>query len=273
MKRTLTKSLYSRTVILSLVIALLMAAVPASPAGAAKPGSSSWKYTALGDSLATGFGASQGYVPRYKNHIQTSTGMSVSLTNLGQNGWTSADLLDALKTDRKFRSSVKGSPVVTWDIGGNDFRNARDKYKSKTCGGSDNQDCLRAAESVFKFNWDAIVTEILLLRSTSNTIIRTMDIYNPYVSEDQTDTWTGDDGSNDFQVFKPYLDRINGHIAETATANHIPHAQVYIAFNGPDGTEDPWDKGYLWIDGLHPNDKGHQVIADEFHKLGYAPLR
>ena len=51
-------------------------------------------------------------------------------------------------------------------------------------GGADNQNCLRAAVVMFKDNWDAVIVEILELRSTSGTIIRTMGVYNPYVDED-----------------------------------------------------------------------------------------
>ena len=205
---------------------------------------SGWEYTALGDSLATGLLAFRGYVPRYKDYVQTDTGFGVNLNNLGQNGSTSNDLLKALKTNRDLRRSVARSQVVTWDIGGNDLRAARNSYKAQTCGGADNQDCLRNTTATFKGNWDAIIVEILSLRNTSNTIIRSMDIYNPYVNEDQaSDSWTNDGGLNDFQVFKVYVDRANSHIAATAQSKSIRVAGVYAAFNGTAGDQDPSDKG------------------------------
>ncbi len=265
-----------RRILALILFAGLLAAAPASVVDAAgKPGSTTgWKYTALGDSLATGIGAFSGYVPRYQRHLATDTGVSVSLTNLGQNGWTSADLLNALRTNRKFSSSVKAAQVVTWDIGGNDLRAARESYKSKTCGGADNQDCLRAAVAAFETNWDAIIVEILALRSTSGTIIRTMDVYNPYVNEDKAaNTWADDGGLDDFLVFKQYLDEVNQHIASTATAKGIPYARVYDAFNGANGDTDPSSLGYITIDGLHPSDKGHTKIAELLQGLGYTPLK
>ncbi len=260
-----------RILTLAFVIALLFASAPLSVASAGKPGgSTSWKYTALGDSLGTGIFASRGYVPRYKDYVQTDTGNSVSLTNLSQNGWTSTDLLNALKTDRKFRSAVKAAKVITWDIGGNDFLNARDQYRAGTCGGTDDQDCLRTAVARFETNWDAIIAEIFALR-TGGSIVRTMDVYNPYVDEDNASDSSPDDGGlNDFQVFKPYVDRVNSHIATTSGSKNIPYARVYEAFNGADGNTDPATKGYLTFDGLHPNDTGHRVIADLFRGLGYA---
>jgi lysophospholipase L1-like esterase len=47
---------------------------------------------------------------------------------------------------------------------------------------------------------------------------------------------------------------------------------VYLAFNGTNGDEDPKSKGYLSFDGVHPNNTGHRIIADELRKLGYVPL-
>ena len=270
-----------RAITLVLFLALSTAMLPSS-AAAARGG---WKYTALGDSLGTGIFASRGYVPRYQQHISTDTGVSVSLSNLSQNGWTSGDLLNALKTNRTFRRSVSGAHIVTWDIGGNDLRAARDSYKARTCGGADNRDCLRSTVASFKTNWNGIIAELLALRTTSNTVIRTMDIYNPYVKSDKAaDSWRDDDGDDiddgpsgpsDFLVFKTYLDEANAHIAATHTNFGIPVAPVYEAFNGPDGTADPSEspREYIAFDGLHPNDRGHTVIADRLRGLAYAPLR
>lgn len=238
-------------------------------------------------------------MPRYRDYVKTDTGVTVKLTNLGKNGWTSTDLLDALRNDPNFRTAVGGAEVVTWNIGGNDLRAARDLYKNEDCGGADNQDCLRASVETLKNNWQGITGEILALRSTpdspatSRTVIRTMDIYNPYVDEDiAADSWADDNADGlvdepavtDFEVFKKYLDEVNGHIKTTADAQNIPYARVYEAFNDEDppdeGKEemadnnvDPAKKGYIGPDGLHPNDTGHKVIADLLQGLGYAPLK
>src|SRR5215216_809715 len=233
----------------------------------------SWDYVALGDSLATGYGAFKGYVPCYEAYIETNTGVAVTRTNLGQNGWTSSQLLSALRNDPTFRRATREAEIVTWDIGGNDLRAARNSYKNGTCGGPKNQACLRASVAKLEANWDAITAEVLELRSTRNTIVRTMDIYNPYVRTDiVSDTWQNDGGMNDFQVFKSYVDEVNYHIATTSYTEGVPYAPVYLAFNGPTGEEDPRSKGYLSFDGVHPNDTGYRIIAGELPKLGYAPL-
>lgn len=228
-------------------------------------GTGTWQYTAMGDSLAVGILASQGYVVRYQGAIETDTGKNVTVTNLGQNGWTSGQLLQAIKTDSSFRTPVSNSEVVTWDAGGNDLLQAMAQFINGTCGGGDNQDCLRAAVATFGPNWDGIVAEVLSLRSKDKTIIRTMDLYNPFVASLIS--------SGQYDTVEPYLDQVNAHIAASCTANGIPMAKVHEAFNGADGKEDPKAKGYLAIDNIHPNDNGHAAIAQALRATGYAPLK
>ena len=267
-RRPDSAGLVRRLLRLILVVVLLVGASQGTTLAAP----ASWDYVALGDSLATGFGAFKGYVPRYEAYIETDTGVAVTRTNLGQNKWTSSQLLLALRSDPTFRRATREAEIVTWNIGGNDLRAARTSYKNGTCGGVDNQTCLRDSVETLKTNWTAITAEVLELRSTSNTIVRTMDIYNPYVRTDiVSDTWQNDGGMNDFQVFKKYLDRVNRHIAATSYKQGVPYAPVYLDFNGTFGDEDPRSKGYLSFDGLHPNDTGHRIIAGELRMLGYAP--
>src|ERR671919_1354514 len=95
----------------------------------------SWDYVALGDSLATGFGAFKGYVPRYDAYIETNTGVAVTRTNLGQNKWTSSQLLYALRNDPTFRRATREAEIVTWNIGGGGHRAPRDFFKKGTRGG------------------------------------------------------------------------------------------------------------------------------------------
>jgi lysophospholipase L1-like esterase len=159
---------------------------------------------------------------------------------------------------------VRNAQVVTWDIGGNDLANAHNHFAEGTCGGADNQDCLRAAVTTMTTNWDAILARILALTDPQHTIVRTMDIYNPFVGPDTA--------AGVFDVMEAKLDLVNAHIHSTAAANGIPVANVHQAFNGADGRTDPAALGLLAVDGFHPNDNGHQVIADQLRALGYAPL-
>jgi lysophospholipase L1-like esterase len=223
-----------------------------------------WNYVALGDSLAAGTGASyEGYVASYADYLEADTGVRVNVINLGQNGLTSPELLFALRSDPSWRRAVGEADILTVNIGINDLGHAAQAYENGTCGGPDNQDCLRAAVQTVKGNWNAITAELLSLRATSDTIIRAAGLgYTPYIdTEEAPDGHSGDGGLDDFRVFKPYLDEVNGHIVTMASDNDIPLAEVHL------------DKGYISQDGVHPNDEGYEVIAERLRKLGYSPLK
>lgn len=204
----------------------------------------SWDYVALGDSLAVGVGARRGYVDRYAAYITADTGVRIELTNLGRSGQTSSQLLHALRNDPAMRRALGGAEVITFNIGINDLGDAAEAYENRTCGGEDNQRCLRAAVEAFKQNWNAIIAELSSLRSPEDAVVRTAGIgYTPRVDE----------------IFEPYIREVNRHIATTAANHDIPFAQPYL-----EGEE-------MSPDGVHPNDDGYEVIADRLRELGYAP--
>jgi lysophospholipase L1-like esterase len=204
-----------------------------------------WDYVALGDSLAAGVGARRGYVPRYAEHLQSDTGARLRVINRGLSGQTSTQLLHSIRNDPEMRKALGGAEIVTINIGLNDLGQARSSYRSGTCGGPQNEACLREVVDRVERNWDAIISEISTLRSTENTIIRTVGLgYTPR-SEG---------------VFGPYLDRVTRHIASSAADGGIPYVEVRLADEG------------MSEDGLHPNDEGYQVIAEQLRSLGYEPL-
>ncbi len=248
-----------KNLVLAASMFLLLLAIPSAARG------QTWQYTALGDSLAAGLNDSQGgYAVRFRNYVQADTGANVTLVNRGVSGWTSAELLHALRTDESLRAQLANSQLITWNIGANDFQDALTRYQSGSCGGADNQNCVRAAVANLKTNWNAIVAQILSLRSPSNTIIRTMDNYNPAV-----------DLARAFgllPIIKPYIEEINRFIFLSAVNNRIGCARVYLAFNGVNGEADAGRRGYLSADGIHPNELGHDIIASELRALSYAPL-
>ena len=172
-----------------------------------------WDYVALGDSLAVGVGARRGYVARYAAYIAADTGARIDLLNLGRSGQTSSQLLHAVRNDPVMRRALGTAEVITFNIGINDLGQAGEAYESGACGGSNNQKCLRAAVEAFEEKWNAIIAEILSLRSTEDAIIRTAGIgYTPRVDD----------------IFKPYVGEVNHHIATTAANHDIPYAQPYL---------------------------------------------
>jgi lysophospholipase L1-like esterase len=224
-----------------------------------------WNYVALGDSLAVGAIAQQGYVPRYATLINTDTGKQVQLTNLGVSGWQSSDLLNALRNDQNMRTAIQNAQVVTFDIGGNDLLHANRLFLRHECGGADNLECFREGVTQLKLNWDQIIATVISLKDPNAAIVRTMNIYNPFVSVQQA--------TGVFTVLRPFLDDVNAHIQTTSAAANITVADVYTAFNGPAHDQDAGAKGWMSIDGVHPNDQGHEAIAEALRATGYSPLQ
>src|SRR5215212_6957736 len=109
------------------------------------------------------------------------------------------------------RRALGAAEVVTFNIGINDLGHAGEAYESGVCGGGGNQDCLRAAVETLEENWGAILAELLSLRSTEITIIRTAGIgYTPRVA----------------RIFKPYVAEVNRPIPTTTATKLSPTGYV-----------------------------------------------
>jgi lysophospholipase L1-like esterase len=112
-------------------------------------------------------------------------------------------------------------------------------------------------------NYTAILEEIVALADIEDTIIRAQTYDNPYVNR-----WKAQGVFEE----RPMVARLNQQIVEIASQYGIPVADVYHDFNGPDGDEDPGDKGYVHTDEFHNNDAGILRMAELLRGLGYAPL-
>ena len=218
------------------------------------------RYVALGDSLATGFGAETSYVEEYARWIGEQTGSQVEVTNLAVDGWTSTDLLQALRGDEQMRSAVSEAHVVTWDIGGNDLLAALWSFLEGACGGNDGRACIRDSLARAALNGDAILDELLELRDGDAAGVRTLDLYLPFADHPLAAPYVGQ--------LRPYLDQFNDHLRADSLDHGVPVADVHRAFHGPRDDEDPVVAGRISPDGVHPSARGHEVIAAELAALG-----
>ena len=218
------------------------------------------RYVALGDSLATGAGADTSYVEEYADWLQAETGSPVTVHNLAVDGWTSRDLLRALRDDDHMRASVTEGHVLTWDIGGNDLLQALWTFLEGSCGGSDGRACIREALAHAAENGEAILDELLALRDGDPEGVRTLDLYLPFLDHPLAAPYVDE--------LRPYLDQFNEQLRNASRARGIPVADVHRAFHGPHGTEDPVVAGRIAPDGVHPSEQGHEVIAAELAALG-----
>ena len=129
------------------------------------------------------------------------------------------------------------------------------------CGGDDHQQCLRDSLAGYKDGVEEIFSLLTEAVDPSETLIRAVDGYAPFV-EDQL-------AADTLQITNPYWQEAQEFFAETAAKYGIPTAQVFTEFNGPDGTDDPQDRGLMWSDRLHPSEAGVLLIADLIYDLGY----
>jgi len=220
----------------------------------------SFNYVALGDSITyTGSAVPGGWVNLYSSDLNSDLHTNTAVTNFGIWGATSAQILDSVEHDSSVRRSIEDADLVTYQAGINDFLSTRWRYVTGACGGTDNEDCLRAMVANFDTNWDLLLSEIQAL--TPSATMRAMDIYYPVTVNDETMGYFG--------VLNSYLSQMNAHIWANPGGSA---ARVHVLYNGETGAGDPYIKGYILPDRVHPSELGHAVIAASFRILDYAGL-
>ena len=235
------------------------------------PAETEFAYVALGDSLATTFGgASVDYPTLYGEAAAEALGEQVVVENEAIPGITSGSLLILVRTSGPLQDKLRDAEIVTVHIGANDFNSANDAALEGDCAAEGDLSCHREALDGIKANLEGIVQEILSLRSTSDTVIRIVDNFNRFPSNEAMqeagfpeDYW---------KTIRPVIQEWNEFTCDLAERNHIPCVSLYEALNGPQAKKSPFQAGLLLPDGVHLSDKGHQAVAAELEELGFAPL-
>lgn len=142
-------------------------------------------YTALGDSIASGYKLSQnrnGYVSLFGSYLSAQT------TNLARVGLDSAGLLKLLGSDQVMMDQVKKSDIVTISIGGNDLLPIFSALQPSSpaslvtavqaISGSAMQQKFQAAVAHFGQNWDKIVAQVKKLAPHAQIVATTL--VDPY---------------------------------------------------------------------------------------------
>ncbi len=246
--------------------------IVAAPTAGQQP----WSLVAIGDSLPYNSPddcpGCTSFVDRYAAAIIKTTGHPVKVMNLSQhNGLQIDGLLDELKTDASRRDAIAQANIIVVSIGHNDTAWNRG---DDPCDGPNgdtpdwskyNATCAAAAAEIFRPKFERIFSQIVALRTGKPTIFRTINVYND---------WIGVPGgvvsSEGTSATRAILDAWSAMTCTAAQANSFTCADIYHAFNGPDGlTPAP---ALLAPDTVHPSDKGNAVIARVLTDLGYAPL-
>jgi hypothetical protein len=155
------------------------------------PSSNALRFVAFGDSWPAGehCNGCRHFVELWADDLETLSGRTVQLTNYtGErersfgDGKDSTTLLEAVRDDETTRAAIADAEVILISTGPNEFELAVEPIKAGTCGGADDADCIRALGKRWSANFEAILDEIVALRSGRPTVIRLVNGTNPFVS-------------------------------------------------------------------------------------------
>ena len=211
-----------------------------------------WDYVILGSFIGTCWAENYGAL------IEADLGVKIVYHSYYVGGQPVGKLLQNVISKEWLREDIRTAEVITIGSG------FADMYVNAIMGytlGAYNRQEMEQKVKAFRETYNSMLDEVLTLASPSDTIIRTMDFYYPFVGCDQE--------MGKYNQNKRYWQKFNKCIVQAARKRGIPVANVFAVYNGLDGNDDPVDKGYIAGDRLHPSEEGMKVIAEEFRKLGY----
>ena len=226
------------------------------------PSTLTYDYVALGDSTPAGFDVDTAYVDYYAEYIESDLGVPVNVLNWARSGQTAHSLLYALQDISDLRDDISEAEIITIWTGWNDLQGLVGQYRSGDCGGLDNLNCIREKVDRLNADIDAIIGEILTLRSLDNTLILIANVGNPFV-----ESWEAV-GILD-ELREPLVEVWVHHIEQAATDYGIVFVDSYSVLNGPNGDEAVPDELSI---GVHFSERGHRLLADLHRAAGYGPL-
>ena len=237
-------------------VAPAVSPVPALSPAPATP--ALWSLAVVGDSIPFNnpkdCPGCTGVAARYAAAIEGATGREVMLTNLSEyTGLRVEGLLAELRSDTARRRAIAGADVVLITIAHNNV----------VCPDwdLDRATCATLAEQ-YRGTYAQVFAAVVALRAGRATAFRTINRYNDVTGPGTTD---GEAAGS-----KLILDAWNEMVCGEATAHGFLCADLYHAFNGPDGLTPSGD--LLAKDYTHPSDLGNERITDVLAALAYGPL-
>jgi lysophospholipase L1-like esterase/ketosteroid isomerase-like protein len=217
-------------------------------------------YVAFGDSTVVIPGI--GMMGYYKEMLAQDLGVEINLVDRSFMSGGAPRLISLLDKP-ELREELGKADVITLQIPTHQLEGPMRLYFSdpEACGGEDNQDCLREAFNQYKQDTDLIFAKLMEVVNPTRQIIRAQDTYLFNV--------TAVKRVGNFEVYNRYWQDAQKHIHATAAKYGVPVARVYDAFMGPDGSDDPAEKG-LMSDITHASSKGAKLMAQLIRELGYS---
>ncbi|MFD0770771.1 GDSL-type esterase/lipase family protein [Bacillus sp. CGMCC 1.60114] len=193
----------------------------------------------LGDSLAKGYGSTQGGYTQIASHtLEEQLQKHITVDNLAVNGLTTDGLLQMVQTE-EVKQKIKDAHIITISIGGNNIL-----HINKNVGIMEGMKLLNEEKDRFESDLQNIVKTIRM--SNPNALIILSELYNPLHLEDSIASYAN-----------VFLDSWNKTIYSISKENQ-PSLVLPIRKLLPNDQKD------LLYDQVHPNDKGYEKIAESF---------
>ena len=220
----------------------------ASPSTRASGAQRTWSIVALGDSVPRGTNCDcQPYPPLTAEGLTASSGRTVTATNDSVAGFTTANVLEQLKSDGNVISHVRTADAVEIEIGANDVA------YSNSCGTV--VACYAPQIPAVKKNLAAIVHRVRHLTSGRKALVVLLDYWSVWLGGQYATAM----GEAYVAAAKKVTDEVNDVIKSTAARSGSAYVDLRAAFKGPNYDYD--ETHYLSNDGDHPNAAGQQLIA------------
>ena len=170
-------------------------------------------------------------------------------------GW----ILEQMDASQPLRDLIVNAEVITfdWDPGGTSA--AEYGFLNNTCGGADNQDCLRADYQKAKDDWVAMLDKLIALRGGDTSGMRQilmgswpMAVHYPDVSQEQ------------MSIMLDYFQEMSLFLMEEADKRGIEYVKVFDGeyFNEKSPPEE-------WISGVGLTEAGDKVVVDALKKIEF----
>ncbi|MCD8511504.1 MAG: GDSL-type esterase/lipase family protein [Bacillus sp. (in: Bacteria)] len=203
---------------------------------------------ALGDSITAGYNLPNSAKDAFPNFIGDGV---YEVTNLAVPGWTSTDLLLALKDDPAFAESLQTADLITLNIGNNDLLHAIDFYGLMEDPSSFNPDTIEDdLLEARRILWQNLTEIVSIIRFYSTEPILFYTIYNPIMS----------DNSFLWELIYIIVDEVIMEVNENIIATHhleeekIHVVDAYSMFSG-------MQNDFIIVGDIHPNQLGQKALA------------
>lgn len=193
-----------------------------------------YRIIALGDSLARGTGdiSGQGFAGRMVESGDLNGGDPVNLYNLSVEGMRSNELVEQIK-DKQTVEGFSGADIVIISIGGNDLRDVLNESAAEQA------EAFQSALEAYLYNVDFVLESIRSTNERGRVIF--LGLFNPGGRDDKTrNMYLLEWNYRTWQLMEMYENTL-----------YVPTYDLF-KYNTNE---------YISVDGLHPNDEGHEAIA------------